>query len=109
MKNSYFERSALPEGSTTQQSCNWSSSATGPGNGTCEQGVRAPGLGGTVGVIAAAISGCEGGRVVLGDGEVAATWAPQAVRAATAVSPMHATVLRRMGWTTLFLDELLDE
>src|SRR5205807_1927271 len=106
MKNSYFERSALPEGSTTQQSCNWSSSATGPGNGSCEQGVRAPGLGGTVGVIAAAASGCEGGRVVSGPGEVA-TWAPQEVRATTAVSPMNATVLRHMGSTTLFLDERL--
>src|SRR5438034_1854359 len=104
MKNSYFERSALPDGSTTQQSCNWSSSATGPGNGSCEQGVRVPGLGGTVGVIAAAGSACEGGRVALGAGEVA-TWAPQEVRAATAVSPMNATVLRHMGWTTLSLDE----
>src|SRR5260370_16238086 len=107
MKTSCFERSALAEGSTTQRSWNWSSSATGRGNGSCEQGVRAPGLGGTVGVIAAAASGCEGGRVVLGAGEVA-TRAPQEVRPATAVSPMNATVLRQMGYmgsTTLFLDE----
>src|SRR3982074_2127359 len=75
--------------------------ATGPGKGSWEHGVRVPGLGGTVCVIGAAASGREGGRVTWGVAEGpgaprVATWAPQAVRAATAVSPMKPAVRRRM-------------
>src|ERR1700716_3196842 len=68
-----------------------------------------PGLGGTVSVTAAALSGREGGKVafavgVEAGGTAVVTWAPQAVRAATAVRPMNATVLGRIG-TTFLLNE----